>query len=593
MSWSVVTTLEPWKPAVVVSDDVYYGLLFQGLIQSATPGSDAIAPGSLLPATRGQVTALSTRIDNVVALFVNVKDYGAVGDGSTDDSAAIQAAINATQAGAHKGGTVWFPAGTYKCLTYLNLKNTANVILAGNGGRTAGAAAASILSYQGVDTANFINVQSSLGTQIRDLMILHTLSFTGRLIDVRNVDSYGSAYVKLTNLYVGGSSTYRTAIGVDLNNATRVVIDHVAFYNLALCVRGKLLVTDFANQVTIRDCGFNQSYIGIKNPDEAWLIQGCTFEGPPSSGAQVAVTHDTGVLAQGLVISQCWSGDTVGGVVYNVAGKAISITGCWIGASGGTGINVDEATQGLLVEGNHFQSCNIGAIIIQSLSNSAMRFSGNSFTSVTTQLVGDVAGVSNNLGAVALTYKKSGDIDTNLVGNPSFDTDNSLWLTTASTFNNTGATITRITTECSPLEGSVQACAEVVCDGVSNQQGVHQSVTGLAALTTYYFTAYVKNVSGRPVKLRVKDATNNVSGTDSSTTTAGSGWVRLTATCTTGASGSVSMTTAIVTDTGTAAGVFRVDEIRFGVAGTGETEIVRQIRRALRQIGVVTDSTTT
>jgi hypothetical protein len=41
--------------------------------------------------------------------FVSVKDYGATGNGVTDDTAAIQAAINSLT----NGGTVFFPAGTY------------------------------------------------------------------------------------------------------------------------------------------------------------------------------------------------------------------------------------------------------------------------------------------------------------------------------------------------------------------------------------------------------------------------------------------------------------------------------------------------
>lgn len=47
---------------------------------------------------------------------VNVLDYGAVGDGVTDDTVAIQAAINAAEGG--KGGTgatVFFPEGNYLC----------------------------------------------------------------------------------------------------------------------------------------------------------------------------------------------------------------------------------------------------------------------------------------------------------------------------------------------------------------------------------------------------------------------------------------------------------------------------------------------
>src|SRR5690242_16698975 len=41
----------------------------------------------------------------------NVKDYGAIGDGVSDDSAAVQAALNAVPV---TGGTVYFPDGQYR-----------------------------------------------------------------------------------------------------------------------------------------------------------------------------------------------------------------------------------------------------------------------------------------------------------------------------------------------------------------------------------------------------------------------------------------------------------------------------------------------
>lgn len=55
--------------------------------------------------------------------FINVKDFGAIGDGTTNDSAAIQSAINS-------GETVFFPYGTYLC-NNLTISNPSQLI--GNG----------------------------------------------------------------------------------------------------------------------------------------------------------------------------------------------------------------------------------------------------------------------------------------------------------------------------------------------------------------------------------------------------------------------------------------------------------------------------
>ena len=56
----------------------------------------------------------------------NVLDYGAKGDGATDDSAAVQAAMDAALATG--GGTVYLPSGTYLCNTPLVLQYGVNLI---------------------------------------------------------------------------------------------------------------------------------------------------------------------------------------------------------------------------------------------------------------------------------------------------------------------------------------------------------------------------------------------------------------------------------------------------------------------------------
>jgi hypothetical protein len=56
--------------------------------------------------------------DTRISMVYNVRDYGATGDGVTNDAPAIQAAINALPM---RGGIVYFPYGIYRILSTLNV----------------------------------------------------------------------------------------------------------------------------------------------------------------------------------------------------------------------------------------------------------------------------------------------------------------------------------------------------------------------------------------------------------------------------------------------------------------------------------------
>ncbi|MCK9641685.1 MAG: hypothetical protein M0R39_17415 [Prolixibacteraceae bacterium] len=60
---------------------------------------------------------------------INVKDYGATGNGSTDDTASLLAAFNAAVA---QGKTAWVPAGTYLINSRLSLPSNINITGSGN-----------------------------------------------------------------------------------------------------------------------------------------------------------------------------------------------------------------------------------------------------------------------------------------------------------------------------------------------------------------------------------------------------------------------------------------------------------------------------
>jgi len=72
-----------------------------------------------------------TKVTNsmVVGAPINVKDYGAKGDATTDDTAAIQSALNAVSA---TGNCVYFPKGEYLITSSLSVSKQATYILGEN-----------------------------------------------------------------------------------------------------------------------------------------------------------------------------------------------------------------------------------------------------------------------------------------------------------------------------------------------------------------------------------------------------------------------------------------------------------------------------
>ena len=59
--------------------------------------------------------------------IVNVRDYGAAGDGITDDTAAIQAAIDAAKGTGQKVTTVFIPAGNYRLTDEISIDRRVNI----------------------------------------------------------------------------------------------------------------------------------------------------------------------------------------------------------------------------------------------------------------------------------------------------------------------------------------------------------------------------------------------------------------------------------------------------------------------------------
>jgi hypothetical protein len=213
--------------------------------------------------------AITRTVDSKLKDVVSVKDFGATGNGTTDDTAAIQAAINAalsrplTSGGA---GSVFFPAGSYKVTSTINIPprngQTYNVGLriygegtAGNGGSNTTLVAATgftgtgVFKYNqgvippsvnevnlefdhfgingGFNVANGIEVFCPICVSIHDVTVIHC---SGSCIKLTGGECYS---VTVQDVYIGGGNPLITAnpavYGIESNARyamySRIVMD--------------------------------------------------------------------------------------------------------------------------------------------------------------------------------------------------------------------------------------------------------------------------------------------------------------------------------------------------------------------------------
>lgn len=122
---------------VTFSQGLHEGALVKfSTVQTQT---SSVANAGAVTFTQAGTGAVPRSVQARLRDVVSVKDFGAVGDGVTDDAAAIQAAINFAASSAiatnnsSVGGVVYFPTGTYLIGTTINLLN--RVGLQGANGR--------------------------------------------------------------------------------------------------------------------------------------------------------------------------------------------------------------------------------------------------------------------------------------------------------------------------------------------------------------------------------------------------------------------------------------------------------------------------
>jgi hypothetical protein len=304
----------------------------------------------------------------------NVLVRGAVGDGSTDNTDAIQEAIGALGS---RGGRVILPlaADDYVCTGPLDLADSTAVTISGASIPTGGAPTASRLLYTGTGD-RFVDARSANGLQFENLHLVATeAGFAGKLLDLAHSGAGSDAQVaEVRRCIFDLTSADPTSVAVNCDK----LISSTVQGNLFTGGRALDGGSSYANVLGVIGNTFvNCTSAPIHNPHQSWTILGNTFE----------------QMADG----------SAGAVSASARLYAPLIAGNWCGDSDGTGTWFDlYATESGLVTANYITHADIGVSLTASGGTGlGLTVTDNEFYSLTTAV--DVSGVGSGGDVVLVT----------------------------------------------------------------------------------------------------------------------------------------------------------------------------------------------
>lgn len=306
--------------------------------------------------TKAQLDAAVGTVQNKLREFVSVKDFGAKGDGVADDTAAINAALNAVNA--MGAVSLYFPAGTY---LYRGGGWLGNGVVAHGDGRNA----TKIVSLQAVPANGYLFDCRGYGSGVR-AMAFHagTTQTGGSYVWLKGPETFIDDFFMTGDfngvLMTGNVSRIRHGRFQDgAVGATRIraeggdnsqLIDDV--------LMGAQSPQVSAAGIRVR----NSSALIISNTSVIQQGHNLLIDPFSSVGGTNTVNTDSGNVFS-LYANNCFF-DNAGGSGIRIAptgtGSVVRcrFANCWAGSSAGDGIFIYNAGSGIL-QGMYFDSCHM------------------------------------------------------------------------------------------------------------------------------------------------------------------------------------------------------------------------------------------
>jgi hypothetical protein len=339
------------------------------LTKVATPGTPGSNTGEVFLDTADLLVkcidynGVVKKLTNSTDLTVNVTDYGATGNGVTDDTTSIQAAITAAQGlgVSGRGVDVFFPPGIYKTTAALTVLQH-NITLKGAGRGTT-------MIYPTHLTGDVIQFGNGGATQyasvgLRDIQIYAPSARTsGAHININNcADVYISDFAMnnpVIGIFIQGSSIKvnvqngtinnilaSTGYGIQISNGlagdTYIGPNIVMSNPPASKPSAGIYITQAGhvsiNRVNVTSCNYGLYVAPGANQDVSYLfIDHTLFDSCGAAGAYFYASNATLARIRSVMSVDTWySGSTANyGIQFNTAGgtsvlDALSFIGCRI-----------------------------------------------------------------------------------------------------------------------------------------------------------------------------------------------------------------------------------------------------------------------
>ena len=353
------TKIDKNAPQTSISDQAEQASLAISTKLSVTEQKDSVPSDSASTTPMSLESPATPNIGDTALTQLDVKAFGAVGDGVTDDSVAIQ---NAELVASAQGRELFFEPGTYLINEKIYLHSNDNLLGCGlNTTLKMGSALDTIFALNGSPSDLNGNI-----SPIKNVSI-SSIQFDGSASSNLNEGPLVVCYIADGINFLNDGFTNTNGIGILLSNTENSSINNCSFTNIG----NKTLFTgtlgDAAQAIAFCDSSIVKS---VNNIVENSNFIAIGLDAISASDQMSFVASNN--LMVGLNIVPGWDHYSAGAAgIYLLNNSGIVATGNYIEGASGNGIDVDN-NKNVIISGNTVVASGSGGIVVAHTNNAVI-----------------------------------------------------------------------------------------------------------------------------------------------------------------------------------------------------------------------------